>query len=99
VTNDLVAIGVMEALGVAGIRVPDQISIVGFDDIGRKTSPPLTTIRADLVAAGRLAAKALLDRIEGKRPQPLPITVPVKLLVRGSTAALGAATAGLRVSS
>ncbi len=98
VTNDLVAIGVMEALGVAGIQVPQQISIVGFDDIGRKTSPPLTTIRADLVAAGRLAAKALLDKIEGKGAQRLPMTVPVKLLVRGSTAGVGAALAGPPVS-
>jgi LacI family transcriptional regulator len=48
VTNDLVALGVLEALAVAGISVPDEVSVVGFDDIGRVTNPPLTTIRVDL---------------------------------------------------
>ena len=91
ITNDFVALGVMEALAVAGIRIPEQISIVGFDDLGQKTSPPLTTVRVDLNLVGTLAADALFRKIAGEVIEPELTLVPVDLVVRGTTAA--AATA------
>lgn len=87
VTNDYVARGVMEALSVSGIEVPGQISIVGYDDLGIKTSPPITTIRVDLDQVGRLAVDALYRRIKGTPVQPGQTVVPVALVVRASTAA------------
>ena len=94
VTNDFVALGVMEGLSIAGIRTPDQISVVGFDDLGQKTSPPLTTVRVDLVQVGRLAANALLRKLNSEKVDPEHTRVPVELVVRGSTAP--AATAALQ---
>jgi DNA-binding LacI/PurR family transcriptional regulator len=87
ITNDLVALGVMEALAVTGIRTPEQISIVGFDDLGQKTSPPLTTVRVDLNLVGRLAAETLFRKIAGDVIEPELTLVPVELVVRGTTAA------------
>ncbi len=85
VTNDFVALGVMEGLAIAGLRAPDQISIVGFDDLGQKTSPPLTTVKVDLVQVGRLAANALLRKINSQPIEPGRMFVPAELVVRGTT--------------
>jgi DNA-binding LacI/PurR family transcriptional regulator len=85
VTNDLVALGVIEALRVAGLEVPRSISIVGCDDLGQSSNPPLTTIRVDLAGVGRLAARALLARVRGESIAE-PLLVPVELVVRNSTA-------------
>jgi DNA-binding LacI/PurR family transcriptional regulator len=85
VTNDYVARGVMEALMVADIEVPEQVSVVGYDDLGLKTNPPMTTIRVDLDQVGRLAMDALYRRIEGTAAQAEQIVVPVTFVVRGST--------------
>ena len=90
VTNDFAAIGVMEALGVTGIRVPEQISIVGFDDLGQKTSPALTTVRVDLAQVGREAAVTLHRKMLGEKLAE-HVAVPVELVVRGTTAPLLAA--------
>src|SRR5437763_15224293 len=65
--NDYVARGVMEALAMAAIRVPQQINVVGYDDLGVMTTPPMTTIRVDLDKVGRMAVEALYRRIEGTR--------------------------------
>jgi len=86
VTNDYVARGVMEALAMASIPVPQQISVVGYDDLGVKTTPPMTTIRVDLDEVGRLALEALYRRIEGMQVKAGQTIVPVELVVRGSTA-------------
>ena len=61
----------MEALQAAGIAVPDQVSIVGYDDFGLSTSPALTTIRADLEEVGRLAMEALRGASREKSMQCL----------------------------
>jgi LacI family transcriptional regulator len=90
-TNDYVARGAIEALDTVGIRVPEHVSIVGYDDLGISVSPPLTTIRADLEEVGRLAMEVLRRRIEGS-PNSGPITVPVDLIERGSSAPLLQAT-------
>lgn len=91
VTNDFVAMGVMEALAIAGLRTPDQISIVGFDDLGQNTSPPLTTVRVDLAQVGRLAANALLRKMDRQLVEPEHTLVPVDLLVRSTTGPVGGA--------
>ncbi len=85
VTNDQVALGVMEALQVAGVEVPRSLSIVGCDDLSQSAKPPLTTIRADLASVGRLAARTLLAQIHGESITE-SILVPVELVVRSSTA-------------
>lgn len=91
VTNDFVAIGVMEALAVSGIRVPDQIAIVGFDDLGLKTTPALTTIRVDLRRVGEEAAVSLFRTVRDGNSAPQTTVIPVDLVVRGSTSSNGAA--------
>lgn len=85
--SDLIAIGAMRALAEAGRRVPDDVAIVGFDDIpaASLTSPPLTTIMQDLKAAGALLVETVLAQVEDRL---LPsATLPTRLVVRRSTAA------------
>lgn len=86
VTNDFVAIGVLEALGMAGIKVPDQMSVVGFDDLGLKQSPSLTTIRVDLTRVGERAAELLFQQIESGERNSEKTIIPVDIAIRGSTA-------------
>jgi DNA-binding LacI/PurR family transcriptional regulator len=86
VVNDFVALGVIEQLKMAGYRIPQDISVVGFDDLGVKTVPPLTTVRVDLQLVGRLAAQALLLKMNGDEPENNESVVPVELVVRKSTA-------------
>jgi alanine racemase len=84
--SDMAAIGVMSAARSAGLRVPEDLSVVGFDDIpiAAWTNPPLTTVRQPIVEKGRLAARLLIQRMKGKSvesPAPLSTT----LVVRNST--------------
>jgi len=85
-TNDLVAYGMMEALATAGISVPQQISVLGFDDLGQDAHPPLTTIRTDSAEVGRLAVRSLLNQIEDGAASQGRIAVPTELVIRTSTA-------------
>ena len=87
VVNDYIALGALEALSIANIAVPDDISIVGFDDLGQGAIP-LTTVRCDLVDAGRIAARCLMERIADRDKPPREVIVPVTLIVRRSTAPL-----------
>ncbi len=70
--NDLVAVGVCRALAELGLRVPDDVSVVGFDDIplARYLAAPLTTVRVPQAAMGRLAAELLLAQVEAPAPPP-----------------------------
>jgi LacI family transcriptional regulator len=86
VTNDLVALGAMEALAMAGIRVPHEVSVVGFDDLVVDSTPPLTTVRVDSLELGRTAAQTLLRKINGDSSVESRVQVPVELVVRGSAA-------------
>jgi len=86
VVNDFVALGVMEQLKMSGHRIPQDISVVGFDDLGLKTVPPLTTVRVDLQLVGRLAAQALFRKMNGEQPENNEAVVPVELVARESTA-------------
>ncbi|GGM38781.1 LacI family transcriptional regulator [Dactylosporangium sucinum] len=91
--NDQMALGMMRAFHEHGIRVPDDVSIVGFDDIPEAEflSPPLTTIRQDFDEVGRRCIAALLRLIEADlregpdRPDPDPRVTPT-LILRRSTA-------------
>ncbi|UVJ41312.1 substrate-binding domain-containing protein [Arthrobacter sp. CJ23] len=86
--NDDVAIGVIKAFMECGRRVPEDVSVVGFDDQPHVAMwrPPLTTIRQDFQDLGGRAFRLLETVLGGDRPQ-LPSTVKPKLIIRGSTAA------------
>jgi len=87
--NDISAIGCIRAFQEAGCRVPEDISVVGFDDIAIASFsiPPLTTVRQPLLKMGRMAAETLLDRIEERSSFLQEIRVEPELVVRRSTAA------------
>jgi DNA-binding LacI/PurR family transcriptional regulator len=89
--SDMAAIGVLGAAESARLRVPEDLSVVGFDDIPASawTSPPLTTVRQPIVEKGKLAARILIQRMNGKSvdsPRPLGTT----LVVRKSTSSVTA---------
>jgi LacI family transcriptional regulator len=86
--NDLVAIGLMRGLAAAGVRVPRDVSVVGFDDIfgAELCSPALTTVAAPLSALGRYAVETLLTGMASRTPpQVRPALLPAELVVREST--------------
>jgi DNA-binding LacI/PurR family transcriptional regulator len=86
--NDHLALGVIRAIYDAGLRVPEDIAVVGFDDIedGRFSIPSLTTISPDKEKIGDLAVAFLLGRITGARTGPPErVEVPCQLIVREST--------------
>jgi DNA-binding LacI/PurR family transcriptional regulator len=86
--NDISAIGSIRALQEAGLRVPEDVSVVGFDDIqiAVHNMPSLSTVRQPLRKMGELAARTLLDRIEGKDEFVKEIIVEPDFVSRGSTA-------------
>lgn len=88
VSGDQYAVAIMAGLRERGVRVPEDISIVGFDDvdIARMCYPPLTTIRQDGIGKGERAAEALFSLIAGESPDPADFNLPVQLVVRGTTA-------------
>jgi DNA-binding LacI/PurR family transcriptional regulator len=84
--SDMAAIGLMAAAQTAGLKVPADLSVVGYDDLPMSawTNPALTTVRQPIVEKGRLAARLLIQRMKGKTvvsPPPLA----TRLVVRGST--------------
>ncbi|MCL3862504.1 LacI family DNA-binding transcriptional regulator [Actinotalea sp. K2] len=95
--SDLMAAGVVRAAEESGLRVPDDLSVVGFDDsvLARAVRPALTTLRQDFVAKGRAAAHALTEALTAARAttgtspaepgEPATVTIPVQLVVREST--------------
>lgn len=89
--SDLMAIGILRALHEHGLRVPDDVSVIGFDDVNlcRYTEPPLTTIRQDREVMGRSAVSLLINMIEGTSVAA-PVIVPTSLIVRASTGPVSA---------
>ncbi|MEV8539672.1 LacI family DNA-binding transcriptional regulator [Streptomyces sp. NPDC051572] len=85
--NDQMALGVLLALREAGLDVPGDVSLVGFDDIPEAAYfwPPLTTVRQDFDEAGRLALDLLVDQIEGTAVRDGLTVVEPELVVRAST--------------
>jgi len=86
--NDIAAIGAIRALRDANLVVPDDVSVVGFDDIKAAAyhNPSLTTIRQPLHDMGQSAARILLQRIQGFKDYPKECAVPPELIIRESTA-------------
>jgi len=86
-SNDTMAIGAMKAIKEMGIRIPDDISIVGYDDIriASYTSPSLTTIRSSILEMASVATKNLINFIENGINSPEYYTISTELIVRGST--------------
>jgi DNA-binding LacI/PurR family transcriptional regulator len=85
--NDNSAIAAISALQDAGLRVPENVSVIGFDDIplASYSSPTLTTVRQPLQKMGEIAARTLLDRIENRSEYVAEIAVEPELIVRHST--------------
>jgi DNA-binding LacI/PurR family transcriptional regulator len=94
--NDLSAIGAIWALQDAGIRVPDDVSVVGVDDvpIASFSNPALTTVRQPLEQMGRIAARTLIERIENRCEFRPEIVIEPELVVRASS---GPVSAGRRL--
>lgn len=90
VSADIMAAGIMAGLRSKGIRIPDDISIVGFDDISlaQLVTPPLTTIHQDMNLKGRLAVDFMLQLLDGKPLDTRDISLPTRLIERGSVRAL-----------
>lgn len=86
--NDMSAIGAIRAFQEEGVRVPHDVSVIGFDDIpgAAFNSPSLTTVRQPLNRMGEVAAQTLLERIEGKKEYPFEIAIEPELVARESTA-------------
>ncbi len=87
--SDQLAFAAIAAAHRLGLRVPADVSIVGFDDTPQAawSEPPLTTVRQDLAGKGRVAGELVMDLLAGE-PVPPPVELPVSLAVRESTAAI-----------
>ena len=84
--NDQMAIGVLQAFAQAGVRVPEQVAVVGFDDIFPASlyDPPLTTVHQPMRLLGERACIRLLDRITGPGRRPVVELLPTELVLRSS---------------
>jgi len=86
--NDIMALGVLARLRDRGVRVPDDVSLTGFDDLmfGALCQPPLTTVAMPVVPAGRLAVDLLLDRLANRDAEVRQDELDTQLIVRATTA-------------
>jgi LacI family transcriptional regulator len=87
--NDQLAIGAMRAALERDLRVPEDLSIVGFDDTATAelVTPALTTVRQPLAEMGRMAVSLLIRLLENRSVEALHVELETQLIVRGSTAA------------
>ena len=87
--SDTTALGALQAMGEVGVRVPEDVAIVGFDDLplALDASPQLTTIRQPIEQKGYQAAALLLDLLEGAVDGPQQILLPTQLVIRQSSGA------------
>jgi LacI family transcriptional regulator, xylobiose transport system transcriptional regulator len=86
--DDLQALGVYEAARLLGVRIPEDLSVVGFDDIEvtRWCGPPMTTVRQPFAEMGATAARMVLRLAVGETVEPARVELATQLVVRGSTA-------------
>jgi LacI family transcriptional regulator len=86
--NDGMAAGALQAVSARGLRVPADVSVIGFDDTVEAaiTAPALTTVRQPLAELGRTAVSLLLRQLEDRRLEPLRIELATRLVIRDSTA-------------
>lgn len=98
--SDVMAQGAYEALYEAGMRIPDDVAVVGFDDLptAELLQPPLTTIRQPIREKGSVATSLLLDTIEGKSHEAKHVVLPTTLIIRESTGVLREAAETTTVS-
>jgi DNA-binding LacI/PurR family transcriptional regulator len=94
--NDQMALGLLAALHESGLEAPDDVSVIGFDDLPEAPyfTPPLTTVRQDFAELGRRGVQLVLARLRGEDLHPRP--VPPQLIVRASTGPARARTPGAR---
>ncbi|WP_107491525.1 LacI family DNA-binding transcriptional regulator [Thermobifida fusca] len=85
--SDMMARGAYEALFERGLRVPQDVSVVGFDDLPEAAwaAPPLTTVRQPLSEMGQMAARTLLRMVAGEKPHPRRVELATELVKRAST--------------
>jgi LacI family transcriptional regulator len=88
--NDISAIGIMRAFQEAGVRIPEDVSVAGFDDIvgASFTQPGLTTVRQPLKTMGHIAAQTVIEQITGSADYSPEILIDPEFVVRGSTCAV-----------
>jgi LacI family transcriptional regulator len=82
--NDEIAMGVLNAIWQMGLKIPDDISVVGFDDISYATmiTPPLTTIHQPIDQIASTAVKQLIQTIDDPLTQPIDTVMPTRLVIR-----------------
>jgi LacI family transcriptional regulator len=85
--NDNIAIGVLQAARERNMRVPEDLSVIGFDDVeaAEIVTPPLTTVRQPLAEMGRMAVSLLERLIEGQRIEALHVELRTQLVIRQTT--------------
>lgn len=85
--NDLQALGLYEAAREIGLRIPEDLSVVGFDDLplARWVGPPLTTVRQPLTEMAEVATRMVLDLARGRKPSTLRVDLATSLVERSST--------------
>jgi len=88
--SDAMAIGAMRAIQEAGLRIPKDVAVVGFDELptAAKASPPLTTMRQPILKSGMVAAELLIDIIHHPEKQPCHEILPTELIIRQSCGGL-----------
>lgn len=86
-SNDNMAVGVLQAARERGLSVPEDLSVVGFDDaeVARSVTPALTTVRQPLAELGRTAVSLLMRLVEGQRVEALRVELATRLVLRDST--------------
>jgi LacI family transcriptional regulator/LacI family repressor for deo operon, udp, cdd, tsx, nupC, and nupG len=83
--NDIRAAGVLEAARELGLRVPEQLSVIGYDDIEVAEMVGLTTVRQPLYRSGQRGMQLLLDRLRDRSAEPAREVLPLELVVRATT--------------
>jgi LacI family transcriptional regulator len=88
-SNDSMALGALRALDEAGLRAPDHVALVGFDDMpfAATTKPPLTTVHQPIADIGEAAARMLLELVEDGSAEPRQVILPTRLVIRESCGA------------
>jgi DNA-binding LacI/PurR family transcriptional regulator len=87
--NDTIALGVIAAIGQKGLRIPQDVAVVGYDDIpvSAYTSPPLTTVHLPAVEPGRIAGEMLISLVRGEEPKERVVKLETELIIRESCGA------------
>ncbi|WP_026695023.1 LacI family DNA-binding transcriptional regulator [Peribacillus kribbensis] len=90
VTDDVLALGILNALNEKGISVPNEMNVVSFNNLffSEFTSPPLTTVEVNIYQLGYEAARSVVELIEDENSSPKCITVPTEIIIRKSTKSL-----------